>query len=109
RAPLSLAPVRRSLDLRAAPGRSATQLDNQLLEEHSRIAGGPFQREVRPEYAPNSGDKVRSREIPKLRSDEPAELSQDLLRRRASLEHQRQLPERIGALPCLDGIRHRPI
>ena len=76
----------------------AAQLDDQPFEQDARIAGRPLQVEVGPEQRLDGGRQRRRRERGKLRPHQPAELSENLLGRRAGVEHQRQLPQRVGAV-----------
>ena len=75
----------------------AAQLDDQPFEQHARVAGRALEVEVGPEQRLDGGRQLRRRERGKLRPHQPAELSEDLLRRRARVEHQRQLPQRVAA------------
>ena len=74
----------------------ATQLDDQPLEQDARVAGRPLEVEVGPEQRVDRRADVRRRERRKLGPHQPSELAEDLFRRRAGVEHQRQLAQRFG-------------
>ena len=85
---------------------------NSTTSRSSRTRGSPADRfrsrSVR-NSASTAGRQLAGRDRRKLRPHQPAELPEHLFRRRAGVEHQRELAQRVAPSARFDRIGHRPV
>ena len=85
------------------------QFDDQPLEQHARIAGRSLQVQIGAEQRVDGGWSVAGGDGREFRPHQPAELAEDLFRRRRRRRASAPAAERLARLPGFDRVRHRPV